>query len=276
MDMHCDPGSEAKTLPPARRFKLQRVTAFASDGKTSPGRIALPHPRHSATDAGHLFSETVGMAIPVALRSQLAAVIRPAAQPGAGVVGIRDRRGASVADLRHVTGNSSPAPNLPAIVSGSATHVVAAVPLEPPSRILLVDPPLAPPCGQRLRRVDAEVVQRGIVARGTELRAREPASPETRGSRSCICRRRRRAATSARCQIRTKAGREVLPDWLRPVVDVSPLHAIVDDDADVHRKVPIDSDRGPITSLDVEPYGSCGRTGVLGGGLRMPAACSNA
>ena len=51
---------------------------------------------------------------------------------------------------------------------------------------------------------------------------------------------------------------------------------IVDDDADVHRKVPIDGDRGPITSLDVEPYGSCGRTGVLGGGLRMPAACSNA
>src|SRR5690242_11819147 len=61
--------------------------------------------------------------------------------------------------LRDVAANLLPAPDLAAIFLGQpAAHVVAAVPLKPAARVVLVDPALAPPRRKRLARIDAEVV----------------------------------------------------------------------------------------------------------------------
>ena len=51
---------------------------------------------------------------------------------------------------RHVPRDRPPASNLPGVVGGSTTHVVAAIPLEPPAWILRVDPSAATPDGERL------------------------------------------------------------------------------------------------------------------------------
>ena len=78
-------------------------------------------------------------------------------------------------DLPDVTPDRLPPPDLPPIlVRQTPAHVVAAVPLEPAARIVGMDPTLAAPFGERLRGVDAEAVERGIVALGAELRAIEP------------------------------------------------------------------------------------------------------
>src|SRR5687767_11943758 len=81
-------------------------------------------------------------------------------------------------DLRHVPADRPPSSNLPRIVGRPATHVVAAIPLKPSARIRRPDPTVAPPDGQRLRGVDAKVIQLGIVVRRAELCPREPACRE--------------------------------------------------------------------------------------------------
>src|SRR5687768_17337726 len=81
-------------------------------------------------------------------------------------------------DRRDVPRDRAPSANLPRVVGGSTTHVVAAVPLEPAARILRPDPALAPPDRERLRGVDAKTIEPRIVPGGTELRACEPARRE--------------------------------------------------------------------------------------------------
>src|SRR5688572_13590478 len=81
---------------------------------------------------------------------------------------------AVLAKRRHVPPNRAPAANLPRVVGGSPAQIVAAVPLEPPARILCVDPAVATPGGERLRGVDPEAVQPRVVAIGAQLRAGEP------------------------------------------------------------------------------------------------------
>src|SRR5687767_15610883 len=66
-------------------------------------------------------------------------------------------------DLRHMPADRPPSSNLPRIVGRPAAHVVAAIPLKPSARILRPDPTVVPPHGQRLRSVDAKVIQLGIV-----------------------------------------------------------------------------------------------------------------
>ena len=106
-------------------------------------------------------------------------------------------RFAVLPNRRHVPGDRTPASNLPGIVGGSAAHVVAAIPLKPPARILRVDPAAAAPDAERLRGVHAEIVQARVVPLGAQLGASEPAPRETPpGSPSCTSRRRRRAAAS--------------------------------------------------------------------------------
>ena len=77
---------------------------------------------------------------------------------------------------RDVPRDRPPAPDLPRVVGGSAAHVVAAIPLEPPAWILLVDPSVAAPDGERLRGVDAEAVQPRIMPLGAQPGAGEPAA----------------------------------------------------------------------------------------------------
>src|SRR5271166_5540954 len=53
----------------------------------------------------------------------------------------------------------------------AAAHVVAAVPLKPAAWIVGVNPSVLAPGGQRLARVDAEVIERTVAAGSSELRA---------------------------------------------------------------------------------------------------------
>src|SRR4029453_6425291 len=90
---------------------------------------------------------------------------------------------------------------------------------------------------QRLRGVDAEVVEARIVPLGAEPRTDEPA-------------RRKFAATVGhvlaaehterkhllRRELRRESGREVKPDRCAPVVDVAPLYLVVVDALSCHRR----------------------------------------
>ena len=76
--------------------------------------------------------------------------------------------------LGDVATNRPPAFDLPLVVRAAAAHVVAAVPLEPAARVFFVEPTLFAPHGERLRGVDAEVVQLGVVPLVAQLGAREP------------------------------------------------------------------------------------------------------
>ena len=66
-------------------------------------------------------------------------------------------------DLRDMTPYGFPALDLPGIIRASAPHVVSAIPLEPPPRILPVYPTPFPPIGQGLRGIDLEEIQLRVV-----------------------------------------------------------------------------------------------------------------
>jgi len=75
----------------------------------------------------------------------------------------------------HVPHDRAPASNLPGVVGASPADVVAAISLKPPARILPVNPAVATPDGERLRRIYAKTVQARIVPLAAQPRASEPA-----------------------------------------------------------------------------------------------------
>src|SRR5690348_6270338 len=78
-------------------------------------------------------------------------------------------------DLAHMPADGAPAADLPAILLGqAATHVITAIPLEPATRILGMDPALAPPLAQLLAGVDTEIIELGIAFSLGEFGAGEP------------------------------------------------------------------------------------------------------
>src|SRR5262245_49819795 len=81
-------------------------------------------------------------------------------------------------DRRHVAGDGPPPPKLPGVVSTTAAHVVAAVPLKPAARILRSNPSFPAPLGERLGGVHAEVIEPSIPARRRKPCLREPARRE--------------------------------------------------------------------------------------------------
>ena len=142
---------------------------------------------------------------------------------------------AMFADGRDVPRDPLPPADLPAVVARAPAHVVPAVPLKPATRILRMNPAVAAPLGERLRRVHAEAVEARVVTVGTQLRASEPArrkfvttishvfTPED-AEREHLLRR----------ELRVEAGLEVASGRLRPPVHVALLHPIVDDDLLCH------------------------------------------
>src|ERR1700742_5062598 len=78
-------------------------------------------------------------------------------------------------DLPDVATERLPASDLSRIVLMTAAHGVAAVPLKPAARIVLVQPALPPPFGERLARIDLEIVEPVIALSRREFRARKPA-----------------------------------------------------------------------------------------------------
>src|ERR1041384_5462196 len=93
--------------------------------------------------------------------SNLPAVIRPVQQrlPLALAAG-KITLVAVHPDLPDVAAERLPALDLPRVVLVAAAHIVAAVPLKPAARIVLVQPALALPFGERLACIDLEVVER--------------------------------------------------------------------------------------------------------------------
>ena len=137
---------------------------------------------------------------------------------------------------RHVPRDRPPAPNLPGVVSGSAAHVVAAVPLEPPTWILLADPSAATPDGERLRGVHAETIQPRVMPLGAQPGAGEPAPWKLLlAIRHVLPAEDAEPQHLFRRQIRQEPWREVPADRLGTPVEVAVLHPIGDDDFLPHR-----------------------------------------
>ena len=138
---------------------------------------------------------------------------------------------------RHVPRDRPPASNLPGVVSGSAAHVVAAIPLEPPTWILLVDPSAATPDGERLRGVHAETIQPRVMPLGAQPGASEPAPWKLLlAIRHVLPAEDAEPQHLFRRQIRREPRREVPADRLGTPVDVAALHPIGDDDVLLHRR----------------------------------------
>src|SRR4029450_12592486 len=69
-----------------------------------------------------------------------------------------------------------PALDLPVVLVGqAATHVIAAIPLEPAARIVRMNPAFAFPFRQRLARLPPEKIAGPIAATRRQLRAGKPA-----------------------------------------------------------------------------------------------------
>src|SRR5688500_9599233 len=87
--------------------------------------------------------------------SDPAAVIRPREERlWRSATEVNFARLAVADDLRHMPADRAPSAYLPRIVGRPTAHVVAAIPLEPSARVLRTYPPLSPPHGERLGRVD--------------------------------------------------------------------------------------------------------------------------
>src|SRR4029453_19150873 len=142
---------------------------------------------------------------------------------------------AMLADGRDVPPDRPPSPNLPRVVARPPAHVIPAVPLKPSARILRMDPAVSAPLGERLRRVYAEVVEARVMTVGTQFRAGEPARRKLAAAIGhVLAAEDAKAQHLLRRQLRFERGREVPPDWFGPVVDVTLLHHVVDNDPPPH------------------------------------------
>jgi hypothetical protein len=68
--------------------------------------------------------------------------------------------------LRDMSADSSPTTDLSLIVGTTSSTEIAAIPLEPSARILVIHPAVRSPNRERLRSVDPEVIQLRIMPEG--------------------------------------------------------------------------------------------------------------
>ena len=132
--------------------------------------------------------------------------------------------------LRNVASHRSPALSLSLIIVAAPTHVVAAIPLKPTSRIFLVDPPFLTPNRERLRRQDPKTIQRGIMPLAAEFRIAQPLGGKLSSAVG-------RVLTTEDTKRKHLLGRELRPKFAtsasprRQRVFVARLHEIGDDDS---------------------------------------------
>jgi len=77
--------------------------------------------------------------------------------------------------LRDVAANGAPTTDLTQVIFAAAPAIISAIPLEPPARVVGMNPAFASPFRQRLRCVHAKIIQRGARPIRREPRAFEPA-----------------------------------------------------------------------------------------------------
>jgi len=132
------------------------------------------------------------------------------------------------AKLSNVSTYGFPSFDLAPVIGTASSHIVSAVPLEPSSRVLIVNPALLEPEGQWLRSVQAEAVQFGVVKLVAELCFFEPFF---RKLFSAVC--HIFAAENAELQhlLRGQVGLEVrvevFPHGFGEVVSVTRLHEVI-------------------------------------------------
>src|SRR5579863_6581891 len=142
-------------------------------------------------------------------------------------------------DLPDVPPHRLPASDLPRIfLEEAAPEVVAAIPLEPAARILGRDPTLLAPDPERLARIDAEEIERGVAALGREPGAAEPVGRKFASAVGHVL-----AAEHAQAQhllgreLRLELGVEVPAHGRRQPIAITPLHHVSDEDrARLHRR----------------------------------------
>jgi hypothetical protein len=140
-------------------------------------------------------------------------------------------RPAGVFHLCHMASHPAPAADLTLIVLHAPAHVVAAVPLEPAARVGRVNPAFFSPHGQRLRGIDAEVVEPRVTRAGRKPRVPEPRAGEFRRSVGHVLpSEHAQLEHFPGAQLRLESGCEVLPDSFGAAVAVASLHYVIDAD----------------------------------------------
>lgn len=130
--------------------------------------------------------------------------------------------------LCNVSLHCLPSFDLAPVIRTASSHIVSAVPLEPSSRVVRVEPALLEPVRQRLRSVQAEAVQLRVVELVAELRFFEPFF---RKLFSAVC--HIFAAENAELQhllggqVGLEVGVEVFPHGFGEVVSVTRLHEVI-------------------------------------------------
>ncbi len=202
-----------------KRMKTNRSSFWCSP----PARPRPPSSKATSVEPARFFRLLLDFAAVISPVQQGLALPRPAVQIALRTV---------LAYRGGVPRDRAPTFDLTGVVAAAASHVISTVPLKPPARILRVNPAFAAPETKRLRRVDPEIIQRGIVPLRAEFSPCIPAGrkfapavghvlPPEDAERKHLPRR----------QLGFEIRREVSAGELGPEVDVSALHPVVDDDA---------------------------------------------
>jgi len=118
-------------------------------------------------------------------------------------------------NLSNMATDGTPALDLPLVVEAASPQEVSAVPLEPSTRVFVIDPVLVLPDRKRLGCVDAKVVEAGVVPLGAKLRVHEPFPGVLRGAiRHVLTAKDAKFKHLLGRQIGPELGVEVLPHRL--------------------------------------------------------------
>ena len=127
--------------------------------------------------------------------------------------------------------HGQPAPDLARVVRAPSAAVIPAVPLEPAARVIVMDPSLVSPVGQRLRGVHTEVIQFRIMPIGAQACTGKPALGKlitTVGH--VLAAEDTEAQHLPGCQLRPEVRMKISAGRCRQVVAVIRLHQVVHDD----------------------------------------------
>lgn len=133
--------------------------------------------------------------------------------------------------LRDMPGHCFPATYLPKVILAAAPHVIAAIPLKPPTRILWPDPAFFDPVGQWFGSVDTEKIQAVVRPFRTQLCLVKPIG---RKLPAAICQvlstENAHFQHLRRCSLRLEFRVKILSFRYRAKVDVTALHPVIDMD----------------------------------------------
>ena len=130
--------------------------------------------------------------------------------------------------LSHVPANGAPTRDLAQIIFTATSAIISAIPLEPATRIVGMDPAFAPPFRERLRRIDAKIIERGTPSSLRNLCSLEPAR-----RKFCPAIGHVFSAEHAelehlfRRQLGRKPGAEAASNWFRAEINIALLHFVV-------------------------------------------------